>query len=76
MAICFIVLLAGGLLTLIRPMQQPVTMPVNDAISLESLQREVRWHARDRCYIGALCLVLVSYSFTSAALAFRHCVGD
>ena len=37
MAICFfIVLLAGVLLTLLKPMKQPVTMPVNDAIALES----------------------------------------
>lgn len=37
MAICFfIVLLAGVLLTLFKPMKQPVTMPVNDAIALES----------------------------------------
>lgn len=37
MAICFfIVLLAGVLLTLLRPMKQAVTMPVNDTIALES----------------------------------------
>jgi SSS family solute:Na+ symporter len=37
MAICFfIVLLAGVLLTLFKPMKQPVTMPVNDTIALES----------------------------------------
>jgi SSS family solute:Na+ symporter len=37
MAICFfIVLLAGGLLTLIRPMKAPVVLPVNDQICLES----------------------------------------
>ena len=50
MAICFfIVLLAGGLLTLIRPMQQPVTMPVNDAISLES--------SRSAKFVGMLVIV-------------------
>lgn len=37
MAICFfIVLLAGVVLTLLKPMKQPVVMPVNDAIELES----------------------------------------
>lgn len=37
MAICFfIVVLAGILLTLIKPMKQPVQMPVNEAIELES----------------------------------------
>lgn len=37
MAICFfIVLLAGVLLTLLKPMKEPVVMPVNDAIELES----------------------------------------
>ncbi len=37
MAICFfIVLLAGVLLTRFKPMKQPVTMPVNDTIALES----------------------------------------
>ena len=37
MAICFfIVLLAGLLLTLLKPMQEPVEMPVNDQIALES----------------------------------------
>ena len=37
MAICFfIVLLAGVILTLLKPMKEPVAMPVNDAIELES----------------------------------------
>jgi SSS family solute:Na+ symporter len=37
MAICFfIVLLAGILLTIFKPMKEVVTMPVNDAIALES----------------------------------------
>ncbi len=37
MAICFfIVLLAGVLLTLIKPMEKPVVMPVNDQIALET----------------------------------------
>jgi SSS family solute:Na+ symporter len=37
MAICFfIVLLAGVILTILKPMKQPVVMPVNDAIELES----------------------------------------
>lgn len=37
MAICFfIVVLAGLLLTLIKPMKEPVQMPVNDQIELES----------------------------------------
>lgn len=37
MAICFfIVLLAGVTLTLLKPMKEPVAMPVNDAIELES----------------------------------------
>ena len=37
MAICFfIVVLAGILLTLIKPMKQRVQMPVNEAIELES----------------------------------------
>ncbi|MGB0334561.1 MAG: sodium:solute symporter family transporter [Opitutales bacterium] len=37
MAICFfIVLSAGLLLTILRPMQAPVEMPVNDEIALES----------------------------------------
>ena len=37
MAICFfIVLLAGIVLTILKPMQQPVTLPVNDQIALES----------------------------------------
>ncbi|MGB1127737.1 MAG: sodium:solute symporter family transporter [Opitutales bacterium] len=39
MAICFfIVLLAGLILTLVKPMQDPVEMPVNDQIALESSQ--------------------------------------
>lgn len=37
MAICFfIVLLAGLVLTILKPMKEPVTMPVNDEIALES----------------------------------------
>jgi SSS family solute:Na+ symporter len=37
MAICFfIVLLAGVILTLVKPMKNPVVMPVNDVIVLES----------------------------------------
>lgn len=37
MAICFFIVLAAGLLlTLIKPMTTPVTMPVNEAIELES----------------------------------------
>ena len=37
MAICFfIVLLAGLLLTILKPMKEPVTMPVNEEIALES----------------------------------------
>ncbi|MGE9291763.1 MAG: transporter, partial [Puniceicoccales bacterium] len=37
MAICFfIVLLAGFLLTVFKPMPKPVVMPVNDQIALES----------------------------------------
>lgn len=37
MAICFfIVLLAGVILTLVKPMKQPVVMPVNDQIALET----------------------------------------
>ncbi|WPJ96000.1 sodium/solute symporter [Coraliomargarita algicola] len=37
MAICFfIVLLAGVILTLVKPMEKPVEMPVNDVIVLES----------------------------------------
>ncbi len=37
MAICFfIVLLAGVILTVLKPMKEPVAMPVNDAIELES----------------------------------------
>jgi len=37
MAICFfIVLLAGGILTLLKPMRTPVQMPVNEKMNLES----------------------------------------
>lgn len=37
MAICFFIVLAAGLLlTLIKPMKNPVVMPVNDQIELES----------------------------------------
>jgi SSS family solute:Na+ symporter len=37
MAICFfIVLLAGVILTLVKPMKNPVVMPVNDQIELET----------------------------------------
>ncbi|MDQ8207524.1 sodium/solute symporter [Coraliomargarita sp. SDUM461003] len=37
MAICFfIVLLAGVILTLVKPMEKPVIMPVNDQIELET----------------------------------------
>jgi SSS family solute:Na+ symporter len=37
MAICFfIVLLAGLILTLLKPMQTPVELPVNEQIELES----------------------------------------
>ncbi len=37
MAICFFIVLAAGLaLTLLKPMQQPVVIPVNDQIELES----------------------------------------
>ncbi len=37
MAICFfIVMLAGIILTLVKPMQIPVTLPVNDKIALET----------------------------------------
>jgi SSS family solute:Na+ symporter len=37
MAICFfIVMIAGALLTLIKPMKTPVVLPVNDQIELES----------------------------------------
>ena len=39
MAICFfIVLIAGVLVTLIKPMPEPVVLPVNDKIELESSQ--------------------------------------
>lgn len=37
MGICFLIVLAiGVVITLVKPMEKPVTMPVNDAISLES----------------------------------------
>jgi SSS family solute:Na+ symporter len=37
MAICFfIVLLAGGILTLIKPMMKPVDLPQNDQIELKN----------------------------------------
>lgn len=50
MAICFfIVLIAGLLLTILKPMKEPVTMPVNEEISLES--------SRSAKIVGAIVVV-------------------
>lgn len=56
MAICFFLVLGAGLLiTLLRPMREPVRMPVNDTIALES-SRGAKW-------VGALvcCLTVGLY---------------
>jgi len=54
MAIClFIVLAIGAIITVVKPMEKPVTMPVNDKINLESSKGA-------KLVGGAVCVMTVA----------------